>query len=80
MACSVGREGIRATLHVIASIMNSLVVQIMNAKNNITANDKFIGEHFALLHRLRGYARRHPIVVTADLALGAFIASEANRK
>ena len=41
---------------VCSSLMNSLVVEIMNTKNNVTANDKFINGYFAIYRLLKQYS------------------------
>lgn len=41
---------------VCSSIMNTLVVEIMNNKNNLTANDKFVDGYFAIFRLLIQYS------------------------
>ena len=67
-------------MQIITSVMSTLVVEIMNAKNNLSANDKFVGGYFAFLALLRGIARRHPCVVQiADKRLSDFIGNPSHR-
>ena len=70
-----------ASVQLCCSLMNSLVVEIMNATHQLTANDKFINGYFALLGVLREIRREHCKVVCdfADAAIKAFIDSPAGR-
>ena len=54
---------------VCASIMNQLVVEVMNNKNNLTANDKFINGYFSLYRMMNRYCQD-------DLAISAFVDQE----
>lgn len=67
-------------IKVCSSIMNSLVVEIMNAKNNITANDKFINGYFAIYRLLKQYSSEHiECLEYIDLQLKNFTDSSINR-
>lgn len=43
-------------LKIFCSLMNNLVVEIMNNKNNLTANDKFINGYFAFYRLMKQFA------------------------
>lgn len=43
-------------LRICCSVMNNLVVEIMNNKNNLTANDKFINGYFTFYRLMKQYA------------------------
>lgn len=74
------RDAALATLKLCTSVMGSLVVEIMNAKNNLTANDRFIDGYFAFTRILRCVAATTPSMVThADRVLGEFIADPKAR-
>jgi ubiquitin-protein ligase len=45
---------------VCSSLMNTLVVEIMNNKNNLNANDKFIDGYFAIYRLLKQYTIDEP--------------------
>lgn len=67
-------------IKVCSSIMNSLVVEIMNAKNNVTANDKFINGYFAVYRLLKQYSSEHiQCLEYVDSQLRNFTTSIANR-
>lgn len=64
----------KKVIKICSSIMNSLVVEIMNNKNNLTANDKFVDGYFAFYRLLTQYAITDPeIVKFADSELKEFI-------
>lgn len=67
-------------LKIFSSLMNQLVVEIMNNKNNLTANDKFINGYFAL-YRLMTFCalENDAIVKLADSHLKKFIVNENQR-
>ncbi|QKF94725.1 ubiquitin-conjugating enzyme E2 [Fadolivirus algeromassiliense] len=48
---------------VCSSIMNQLVVEVMNNKNNLTANDKFVNGYFALYRLMKQYAKDDPKII-----------------
>lgn len=52
-----------AIIKIISSIMNSLVVEIMNNKNNLSANDKFVDGYFAFYRLLKQCASEDPKIV-----------------
>lgn len=61
-------------IKVCSSIMNSLVVEIMNNKNNLKANDKFVDGYFALYRLLKQLSIDEPKVIgMVDKMLGGFI-------
>lgn len=65
------------------SVMNSLVVEIMNARDQLTANDKFIEGYFAFYRVMKEVRREaaREVGAYADGAIGAFLARpEARRK
>lgn len=65
---------------VCCSVMCSLVVEVMNNKNNLTANDKFINGYFAFYRLLLEYAKSHPSIVTyIDKTLNDFKKTEKLR-
>lgn len=67
-------------IKVCASIMNSLVVEIMNSNNNVTANDKFINGYFALYYLLKLYSTDHiECLEYVDAQLYDFTTSVTNR-
>lgn len=67
-------------IKVCSSIMNSLVVEIMNAKNNVTANDKFINGYFAIYRLLKQYSSEHvQCLEYVDSQLRDFTTSIGNR-
>lgn len=67
-------------IKVCSSIMNSLVVEIMNAKNNVTANDKFINGYFSIYRLLKQYANDHvQCLEYVDSQLMNFTTSISNR-
>lgn len=47
-------------LKICASVLSNLVVEVMNNRNNLSANDKFIDGYFALYRLLAQYARDEP--------------------
>ena len=51
---------VQTPLSVCLSIMNLLVVEVMNASNNLTANDKFIEGYFAFLKLLSHHVAENP--------------------
>lgn len=56
-----GKKPIHETvLKVCSSIMNTLVVEIMNNKNNLTANDKFVDGYFAVYRLMKQFANDEP--------------------
>lgn len=58
---------------VCSSIMNTLVVEIMNNKNNLTANDKFVDGYFAIFRLIMQYAQDDKdLVKYADSELTRF--------
>lgn len=62
------------------SIMCSLVVEVMNNRNNLTANDKFINGYFAIYRLMLEYSKLHPTLVTyVDKILNDFKTKESNR-
>lgn len=67
-------------IKVCSSLMNSLVVEIMNAANNVTANDKFINGYFAIYRLLKMYSSEHvQCVEYVDSQLRNFTTSVTNR-
>jgi len=65
---------------VCSSIMNSLVVEIMNCKGNRSANDKFINGYVSFYRLLLAYAKEDfEIVEMADSKLACFIESPKHR-
>jgi len=79
-------------LKVCGSVMNSLVVEVMNgsgsgsggpataASMHTTANDKFIDGYFAFYRLLKQYAGDHPDLVTfVDAKLASFIKTPSQR-
>lgn len=61
-------------LKVCSSIMNNLVVEIMNNKNNLTANDKFIDGYFSFYRLLKQYANDKPeLLEYVDAQLRNFV-------
>jgi ubiquitin-protein ligase len=69
-----------AALHILTSVLNSLVVEIMNAANNITANDKFVDGYFAVVRLLHALRRRHrDIARVADERIQRFIENPQQR-
>lgn len=61
----IGKLGIRCEdyeglFKVCSSIMNTLVVEIMNNKGNLVANDKFIDGYFALYRLMKQYVTENP--------------------
>lgn len=50
-------------IKICSSIMNSLVVEIMNNKNNLQANDKFVDGYFAIYRLLSQYATEEPKII-----------------
>ncbi len=49
-------------LKVCFSIMNTLVVEIMNSNNNLTANDKFIDGYFTIYRLLLSHVEENPTI------------------
>lgn len=67
-------------LKIFCSIMNNLVVEIMNNKNNLTANDKFINGYFAFYRLMKQYAVDDPYIVkSANIYLEKFIKDPKSR-
>ena len=67
-------------LKIFSSLMNQLVVEIMNNKNNLTANDKFINGYFALYRLMMCCALENDAVVKlADTHLKNFVVNENQR-
>lgn len=67
-------------LKVCSSLMNQLVVEVMNNKNNLTANDKFINGYFALYRLMTFYATENDTIVKlADTHLKNFISKQDQR-
>lgn len=67
-------------IKICSSLMNSLVVEIMNAKNNVTANDKFINGYFSIYRLLKQYAADNiECIEFADSQLQNFTLSIENR-
>lgn len=65
---------------VCSSIMNQLVVEVMNNQNNLTANDKFINGYFTLYRLMKQYAKDDPkIVQFVDQELNQFINNPQKR-
>jgi ubiquitin-protein ligase len=65
---------------VCSSIMNSLVVEIMNARNNVTANDKFINGYFSIYRLLKQYSSENITCLEyVDAQLRNFTTSVGNR-
>jgi ubiquitin-protein ligase len=62
------------------SIMNMLVVEIMNAKNNLTANDKFIDGYFTLYNLLLNHVNDYPqISEKMDKEIERFVSDKNSR-
>ena len=57
------RSDAEISLAVISSVMNNLVVSIMNAKNNLTASDKFIEGYFSFYRLLKNFSSKNPSLV-----------------
>lgn len=65
---------------VCASLMNTLVVEVMNNKNNLTANDKFIHGYFALYRLMKQFgADDSEIVKFCDEQLYRFVSDSTKR-
>lgn len=79
-ALSFGNSTHLNVIKVCSSLMNSLVVEIMNAKNNVTANDKFINGYFAVYRLLKQYSSENvECLEYVDSQLMNFTTSLANR-
>jgi ubiquitin-protein ligase len=67
-------------IKVCSSIMNTLVVEIMNNKNNLTANDKFVDGYFSLYRLMVQYASDdNKLIEYADRELNQFITKPEKR-
>lgn len=67
-------------IKICSSIMNQLVVEVMNNKNNLTANDKFINGYFDLYKLMTKYAEDdNKITQFANNELNKFIGNKQNR-
>lgn len=67
-------------LKVACSIMNNLVVEIMNNKGNLTANDKFINGYFMFYRLMKQFATEDKFIVnTANKYLENFIKDPKSR-
>jgi len=67
-------------LKVCSSLMNQLVVEVMNNQGNVTANDKFINGYFSLYLLMKQYGKDDAnLVKLADDQLGLFIGSAQRR-
>jgi ubiquitin-conjugating enzyme E2 A len=65
---------------VCSSLMNTLVVEIMNARNNVTANDKFINGYFSIYRLLKQFVADEILCKEyIDSQLEAFCQSVSNR-
>ncbi|AYV84006.1 MAG: ubiquitin-conjugating enzyme E2 [Hyperionvirus sp.] len=65
---------------VCTSIMNGLVVEIMNNKNNLSANDKFIDGYFAIYRLLVALSLEKPgVVAFVEKELERFVGSSERR-
>jgi len=59
---------------ILSSAMNNMVVEVMNNKNNLTANDKFIDGYFAFYRLLTEAVRQNPkLGEHVDKAITAFL-------
>jgi hypothetical protein len=68
------------SLYVLSSVMNNNVVEVMNAKNNLSANDKFIDGYFAFYRLLLQVKKEYPNISTiADKKIETFLQSSNNR-
>ena len=68
-------------LKVCSSVMNQLVVEVMNNKNNLTANDKFINGYFSLYRLMARYNSEDPALSTcADAQLHSFLSGQRSKK
>lgn len=73
-------DGARSPLKICLGLMNSLVVEIMNAANNLTANDKFIDGYFMFYRVLMEHVRAHPVVAEkVEKLITSFTSSAQNR-
>ncbi len=67
-------------LKIFSSIMNNLVVEIMNNKNNLTANDKFINGYFTFYRLMKQFAQDDKTIVNnANKYLENFIKNPGSR-
>lgn len=66
---------------VCSSLMNSLVVEIMQNKGNATANDKFINGYFSMYRLLQQYGQDNPrMIANSNQSLKRFNESADARK
>lgn len=71
---------VQAVVKTCTSIMNTLVVEIMNNKNNLQANDKFVNGYFAIFRLLLQFASEEPKVrLFVDGQLQKFIEAPDRR-
>lgn len=59
----------KKALVVLSSLMNSMVVEVMNSKNNLTANDKFIDGYFACYRLLLKLSETYPNIKKVSNAI-----------
>jgi hypothetical protein len=65
---------------VLSSMMNNMVVQVMNQKNNLSANDKFINGYFNCYRLLVQVANEYPDLVTySNKQIERFLKNTNNR-
>lgn len=65
---------------VLASIMNSTVVEVMNQKNQLSANDKFINGYFNCYRILHQITKEYPNLVNfANMEIQKFLEKSQNR-
>lgn len=73
-------DGILSPMNICFSIMNSLVVEIMNQKNNLTVNDKFIDGYFMFYRILKEHFASNPSLINnIDKRIKEFISNSNNR-
>ena len=69
-----------ALLRLCCSLMNNMVVEVMNNQNHLTANDKFIDGYVALYHLMMVVRQEDPTVgKQADARVAAFMQRWDNR-
>jgi hypothetical protein len=79
-ALSFGTVEHQNVVKVCSSLMNTLVVEIMNARNNVTANDKFINGYFSIYRLLKQFVADEILCKEyIDSQLEAFCQSGSNR-
>lgn len=67
-------------VYVLSSAMNNNVVEVMNAKNNLSANDKFIDGYFSFYRLLMEAKKDNPnMVKIANNAISQFLTNPENR-